>query len=133
MRTKEQHMLLHFENAYPQAPITGQRPLQYGAWMLERGRGHVGLRTTKRSKNVEVMDLWVAPNVRREGVGRSIMAEVCLAADIFGVALKLRIRAYHRRDNGCTNGQLATFYKSFGFIRSDREPEYYYRAPRNPL
>lgn len=104
MKTKEQQMLMHFEACYPQAPLTGQRALQYGAWMLDGGRGHVGLKTNRRHKCVEVMDLWVAPNTRREGVGRRIMDEICRVADIMDVTLKLRVLAYHRRDNGCTNG-----------------------------
>lgn len=124
-------MLDHFENTYPQAPITGQRAHQYGAWMLDQGRGHVGLRTTKRAKCVEVMDLWVAPNLRREGVGRKIMEEICKVADIMGVTLKLRVLAYHRRNNGCSNGQLRRFYESFGFERSGTDPGYFYRAPRH--
>lgn len=131
-RTVNQQMLDLFEGTYPQAPITGQRALQYGAWMMDEGRGHVGLRTHKRAKWVEVMDLWVAPNVRREGVGRKIMTEVCRVADLMGVTLKLRVLAYHRRDNGCTNGQLRRFYESFGFERSESDPGYFYRAPRNP-
>lgn len=132
MRTREQQMLDHFESSYPQAPILGQRALQYGAWMLDGGRGHVGLKTSKRARCVEVMDLWVAPNVRQEGVGRKIMDEVCRVADIMGITLKLRVLAYHRRGNGCSNGQLRRFYESFGFIRSIPDPGYYYRAPRNP-
>lgn len=128
--TPEQSMLHMYEQQYPQAPITMQRALVYGAWMMDHGRGHIGLKTLANSGFVEVMDLWVAPNRRGDGVGRRIMAQVCEDADILGNVLKLRIHAYHRRSNGLTNPQLTRFYRTFGFAPDTAMLGYYRRQPK---
>ena len=84
-------------------------------------------------KAILINHLYVPPEHRNQGKAKSAMGWLCDLADKHKVQYKL-VADNEKREGGLSNNQLATFYKSFGFVPSfpDAKGKYKKQLTRNP-
>lgn len=119
---------LCFSDPWSEASVRSELSNPFSFWLVaeEAGkvRGYVGSQSVP--PEADVMNLAVAPDFRKQGIGRALMTALIAALRGEGItALFLEVRV--------GNLSAQRLYQSLGFVEVGRRPKYYVNPTEDAL
>ena len=114
--------------AWSQADYAGLLPAAGTLCLLAEAAGKVVgfLLARQMTDEMEILNLAVAPDSRRQGIGRRLVGEALARGQAQGVRQWwLEVRA--------SNQSARAFYRALGFIEARRRPQYYRNPPEDAV
>lgn len=117
-----------FSDPWSEASISSELRNVLSLWLVARSgetvAGYVGSQSVPPES--DVMNLAVAPEFRRQGLGRRLMTamtDALRARDIEALTLEVRV----------SNEPARALYQALGFVQVGRRPRYYVRPVEDAL